>query len=92
MIWQEIFEEKLNNGKIKTDSDIEDFIQEFKYANWKATNQRLRDFAEDVWNTFYKLRAKGTLCEGCRNVDCWGSFPCDYCSRKITPKDYYSKE
>lgn len=91
-MFYKIFEEKFNNGKIETDSDIEDFIEDFKYANWRATGQSPKAFAKDVWNTFYKLLAKGTPCEGCKNVGCWGRFPCDHCSRKLTVKDYYSTE
>lgn len=82
----EEFEQKLNNGKIKTDSDIEAFIEE---KQKECTHEFGTCLANEIWATYYQWRAKGTNCEGCRHAGCWGIYPCNECSRKIQLFDHF---
>lgn len=90
--WKEEFRKKLSTEEICTDSDIEDFIGDYKYAAYKQTKILVKDFDTAVWKYFYELRAEGTPCEGCKFIGYWGMSPCLYCTRKVNTKDYYIKE
>lgn len=72
---------KLHNGEIKTDSDIEDLVDEY--------NLRYNE-VEFVINLEL---AKGTPCEKCKHINSrfYNSpdYPCNKCSRINEVKDYY---
>jgi hypothetical protein len=77
MGWREKFEELICKDKIKTDSHIEDFAEEYKVS------------IKEVYEYLDDLSAKGTSCEGCKHHSMWPNmYPCNCCSRCYV-KDYY---
>jgi hypothetical protein len=75
MNWKEEIEKLLKCGC--SDSAIEDFIDEHPVVNRK-----------EVWDYVYEYFAPYE-CKGCKHIQMGGMFPCAYCSRKISTKDYY---
>mgnify|MGYP003318884980 FL=1 len=90
MDWIEEFEQKLDNGEITTDSQIENFIEEKQDECMHEIGKNF--LAVQIWAAYYRWQAKGTNCEGCKHVGCWGLYPCNECGRKIQLFDHYEEQ
>lgn len=69
--WKKLFLEQIQNETICTDSDIEDFCEEFDVDERAA------------FHYLAELRTEYTECKGCQHIEFFGSgmYPCSMCSR-----------
>lgn len=77
--WKNEFRDRIQDKRIQTDSDVEDFCDEF------AVGRR------EVFKYLAELRVAITECKGCANIEFFGSgmYPCCVCRRG--KKDMYEK-
>lgn len=79
--WKQNLVSLIEQEKIRTDSDLEDF----------ASSNRVSE--EDVFHFVAILRTQHTSCEGCKYVDFYPNMtPCSRCTRSGYNKDYFEKE
>ena len=76
MDWKEELQKILSKGR--TDSDIEDFVDEHPEIN-----------AREIWDYTYDFIAPES-CKGCKYVAMNGTYPCIRCLRHAE-KDFYEK-
>ena len=76
--WRNELMDRLRSGKINTDSDIEDFADEFAIS------------PGEVERHIALVAAAGTPCEGCKHIEVPHSmFPCNHCRRNQDIEDRY---
>lgn len=77
--WKKEFVSRIQNETIQTDSDIEDFCEEF------GVDER------DAFRYLAELQTEHTECKGCDYIEYFGSgmYPCNACRRG--KKDMYKR-
>lgn len=74
-VWKKELRNRIQDERIRTDSDIEDFCEEF--------DDQLPQNGREVWHYLAELRVMNTECEGCAHIEFFGSgmYPCCACRR-----------
>lgn len=82
-MWKKEFRDRIQSERIRTDSDVEDFCEEFE--------DRLPQKGREVWWYLAELRVMNTECEGCAHIEFFGSgmYPCCACRR--AKKDMFER-
>lgn len=77
--WKKEFLDRIQNEKIRTDSDIEDFCEELHVDE------------RDAFHYLAELRTEYTECKGCEYIEFFGSGMYPYNSCRRGKKDYFKK-
>lgn len=81
MDWKEEFKKMMDEGKITTDSDIEDFADE-RNLEWG-----------EIFDYLDELQTAGTPCQKCKNIGFrYAMYPCNSCSRRPDIIDRYEPQ